>query len=254
LSNPANKSQSVLEATSIETIVFTWGGAAIDVVLANLPLGLNFVKDAIAKTLTITGTPTTTGTYTVTTVGGSGTAVVSTGTITLLPNPPTLTNPSNKTQTATSGTAITPIVFTWGGGATDASVSSLPHGLLSVKDTDAKTITIYGNPTVSGAYTISTVGGSGDDIVVDGTITVLPAISCLDLIKIAINSVPTSGIYSLILFDSTGNNEIETLSIGYFNAGDSEFIVPQSKIGSGSYMFKLMQGASEFTSGFVLVP
>lgn len=254
LSNPVNKSQSVLDATSIETIVYTWGGAATDVVLSDLPLGLNFVKDATAKTLTITGTPLVTGTYTVTTVGGTGAAVVVSGTITVLPNPPTLTNPTNKTQTVTSGTAITPIIYTWGGGATDASISSLPAGLLSVKDADLKTITIYGNPIASGTYTVTSVGGSGVDIVVDGTITVLPVISCLELIKIPIYGVPVLGIYRLILFDSTGNNEIKTLSNGYFRPGDSEFIVPLSEISSGSYRFKLMQGTTEFTSGFVLVP
>jgi rhamnogalacturonan endolyase len=254
LSNPVNKSQSVLDTTPIETIVYTWGGAATDVVLTDLPFGLNFVKDITAKTLTITGTPIVTGNYTVTTVGGTEAAVVVTGSITVLPNPPTLSNPTNKTQTVTSGTAITPIIFTWGGGATDVSTSNLPAGLLIVKDADARTLTIYGTPIVSGTYTVTTVGGSGVDLVIDGTITVLPAISCLELIKIPIYGVPVSGIYSLILFDSTGNTEIKTLSTGYFNAGNSEFIVLQSEIASGSYMFKLLQGALVAKSGLFIVP
>jgi hypothetical protein len=54
-----------------------------------------------------------------------------------------------KSPTVCSGTAITTTVYTFGGSATDATVTNLP-GLTSVVDTAAKTVTISGTPTASG--------------------------------------------------------------------------------------------------------
>ena len=57
----------------------------------------------------------------------------------------TLSIPSNNDQTVTTGAAIIDMVFTWGGSATDATVSGLPaSGINFVKNTTAKTITISG--------------------------------------------------------------------------------------------------------------
>lgn len=92
-------------------------------------------------------------------------------------NPPagnqTLTSTSNNNQTVTSGTAIGTIIFTWGGDATDATVTGLPaSGLSFVKNTTAKTITITGTPTATVTYSIATTGSAGTPATGTGTITV----------------------------------------------------------------------------------
>ncbi|WP_125718830.1 pectate lyase family protein [Flavobacterium ustbae] len=97
-------------------------------------------------------------------------------------NPPssrqtlTLTSASNNNQTVASGTAISSIVFTWGGDATDATVTGLPaSGLSFVKNTSAKTITISGTPTATVSYSIATSGTSGSPATSSGTVTVTAA-------------------------------------------------------------------------------
>lgn len=94
-------------------------------------------------------------------------------------NPPTstqtLTSTTNNNQTVTSGTAIGTIVFTWGGDATDATVTGLPaSGISFVKNITAKTITITGTPTATVSYSIATTG-TGTPATGSGTITVTAA-------------------------------------------------------------------------------
>ncbi|RKR09996.1 putative secreted protein (Por secretion system target) [Flavobacterium sp. 90] len=94
-------------------------------------------------------------------------------------NPPTsaqtLTSTANNNQTVTNGTAIGTIVFTWGGDATDATVTGLPaSGISFVKNTTAKTITITGTPTATVSYSIATTG-TGTPATGSGTITVTAA-------------------------------------------------------------------------------
>ncbi|KQT31505.1 pectate lyase [Chryseobacterium sp. Leaf405] len=87
----------------------------------------------------------------------------------------TLTIPSNNDQTVTVGTAITPMVFTWAGTATDATVTGLPaSGISFVKNTSAKTITISGIPTADLDFTITTSGSAGTAVSGTGSITVTP--------------------------------------------------------------------------------
>jgi len=97
-------------------------------------------------------------------------------------NPPagtqtlTLTSSSNNNQTVASGTAISSIVFTWGGDATDAAVTGIPaSGLTFVKNTTTKTITISGTPTATVSYSIATSGTSGSPATGSGTVTVTAA-------------------------------------------------------------------------------
>lgn len=85
----------------------------------------------------------------------------------------TLTVTGDVNQTVTSGNAISNIVFTWGGEATDASVNGLPaSGIDYIKDAAAKTITISGTPTATVSYTVTTSGQSGTPVSISGTITV----------------------------------------------------------------------------------
>ena len=69
--NGTNVNQTISPSSSIQSMVFTWGNAATDVTYTALPNGLTAVKNATAKTLTISGSPTVSGTFIVTSVGGS---------------------------------------------------------------------------------------------------------------------------------------------------------------------------------------
>ncbi|MFC4162632.1 T9SS type A sorting domain-containing protein [Epilithonimonas zeae] len=85
----------------------------------------------------------------------------------------TLVNTSgNKDQTVATGAAVAPIVFTWGGDATDVTLTGVTNGLTFTKDTMAKTVTITGTPTQNTSYTVTTVGTSGTSASISGTVTV----------------------------------------------------------------------------------
>ncbi|SFC61246.1 pectate lyase family protein [Flavobacterium phragmitis] len=174
LTSTSNTNQTVTSGTAIETIVFTWGGDATDATVTGLPAsGLSFVKNVTAKTITITGNPTTTVTYSIATTGSAGNPATGSGTITVnAAGTQTLTSTNNNSQTVASGTAISSIVFTWGGTATDVTVTGLPaSGISFTKNSSAKTITITGTPTANVSYTVTTTG-TGTAATASGTITV----------------------------------------------------------------------------------
>ena len=129
-------------------------------------------------------------------------------------NPPastqTLTSTGNNNQTITSGTAIASIVFTWGGNATDATVTGLPaSGLSFVKNTTAKTITISGTPTATVSYSIATTG-TGTPATASGTITLTTGTPSGDEIHNFTTSGKTSSFYSI-----TGNMNSTAGSVTY---------------------------------------
>ena len=256
LTNPANKTQSVVSGTAITDIIFTWGGGATDVIISGLPIGVSSLKNVGAKTLTFYGSPTETVTYTVTTVGGTGAAIVITGTITATTSTPSLTDPANKSQTIVLGDAIANIVFTWGDGATDVTVANLPAGLTATKNIGAKTLTISGTPSAvaTTTYTVTTVGGTGAPIVLSGTITTQAVVTCLQLVTIPISALASTGTYSMVLFDAPGTTQIKVLGKGVFNAGDSDFVFAKTGLSSGTYTFKLMNGATVIKTGTVILP
>lgn len=210
LTSPTNNNQTVTSGAAISPIVFTWGGSATDATVTGLPAsGITFVKNATAQTITISGTPTATVTYSVATVGSAGTAATGAGTITVsVSSSQTLTSPTNKDQTVTSGSAISSIVFTWGGDATDVTVTGLPaSGLTFVKDATAKTITISGTPTATVSYSVATSGSTGISLTSSGTITFTP-LNTAGMIHDFTASGKTSTFYTI-----TGN-----LSTGYGSA------------------------------------
>jgi pectate lyase len=178
LTTSTDNNQSVMAGTPISDMIFTWGGTATDATVTGLPAsGITFVKDAIAKTITISGTPTAGISFSIATSGTSGTPVTETGSI-IVTTPGnqtlTLTSALNSDQNVVNGTAISNIVFTWGGDATDATVTGLPaSGISFVKDAIAKTITISGIPTAPSLYySITTTGTGGTPATGSGTITV----------------------------------------------------------------------------------
>jgi len=203
LTSTANNSQTVTSGTAIASIVFTWGGSATDAIVTGLPAsGISFVKNTTAKTITITGTPTATVSYSVATTGTAGTPATGSGTITVTATgSQTLTPPSNNNQTVASGTAIASIVYTWGGTATDVTVTGLPaSGISFVKNATAKTITISGTPTATVSYSIATTGTSGSPATGSGTITVTTGTPAGNEIHNFTTSGKTSSFYTI-----TGN-------------------------------------------------
>lgn len=204
LTTNTDNNQIVTYGTAIEPMIFTWGGSATDASVTVLPAsGISFIKDASAKTITVSGTPTGSVTFTVTTSGSSGTPVSLSGSISIASTQTlVLTSSNNSDQTVVNGGAITPIVFTWGGDATDISVTGLPaNGLAYNKDAVNKTITISGTPLTSTSYSITTIGAIGLPVSLTGTITV----STVDMVQNFTASGKTSSFYSI-----TGN-----LSTGY---------------------------------------
>jgi pectate lyase len=200
LTSASNNNQTVTSGTVISSIVFTWGGDATDVSVTGLPVsGISFVKNTSAKTITITGTPTATLSYSIATTGTAGTPATGSGTITVTQaGVQTLTSTSNNNQTVDSGSAISSIVFTWGGSATDATVTGLPaSGISFVKNTSAKTITITGTPTVTVSYSIATTGTAGTPATGSGTITVKPVAPDGDQIHNFTTSGKTSTFYTI---------------------------------------------------------
>jgi hypothetical protein len=116
-----------------------------------------------------------------------------------IPSSQTLTvTTGNASQDIIEGNSIDTIVFTWGGDATDATVSGLPaSGLGFVKDGSAKTITITGTPTTNVSYSITTVGAVGTPVSESGTITVLPVGSASDEIHNFTESGTTSTFFTI---------------------------------------------------------
>ena len=202
LTTSTDNSQTVASDAAITNMIFTWGGSATDATVTGLPAsGITVVKDATAKTITISGTPTANISFSVTTSGSTGTPVTLSGSISILSSQTlTLTSANNSDQTVTSGTAITPIVFTWGGDATDANVTGLPaSGLAFVKDATAKTVTISGTPTATVSYSVTTVGTNGTAVTSSGTITVTPS-NAGNMVQNFTTSGKTSTFYTI-----TGN-------------------------------------------------
>jgi pectate lyase len=89
----------------------------------------------------------------------------------VIPNPQTLTVPNNNDQAIISG-PIADMVFTWGGTATDATVTGLPaSGITFVKNTVAKTVTVIGTPTADVTFNVTTSGPTGTPVTGTGAIT-----------------------------------------------------------------------------------
>ncbi|MEN2489095.1 HYR domain-containing protein, partial [Flavobacterium sp. B11] len=81
--------------------------------------------------------------------------------------------------TVCSGASVPSAVYTFGGSATNATVSSLPTGLSAAVDTNAKTVTISGNPTTAGTYIITTVGHTSPclEATIQGKVTLTPNVT-----------------------------------------------------------------------------
>lgn len=117
-----------------------------------------------------------------------------------------ITNTDNN-QTVDAETAIEPMIFTWGGDATDATVTGLPaSGISFVKDVTEKTITITGTPTANVSFSITTAGLAGTPATETGTITLAGGSTAEDLVHNFTLSGTTSSFFNIVgnLSDSKG--------------------------------------------------
>jgi hypothetical protein len=152
----ANNSQAICSETAIAPIQYTFGGGATSATVSGLPTGVTALISG--NVVTISGTPTTDFSYTINTVGGCGSVSLN-GTISLSNNATLTLDAANNNQSICSGTAIAPIQYTFGGGATSATVSGLPTGVTA--SISGNVVTISGTPATDFSYTINTVGGCG---------------------------------------------------------------------------------------------
>ncbi|HLO74818.1 MAG TPA: hypothetical protein VK164_12850, partial [Flavobacterium sp.] len=159
-----SNNQTICSGDAITPIQYTFGGGATNVNISGLPSG---VTSSIAgNVVTISGTPTSNFSYSINTIGGCGTVTLN-GTIALNSNATlSLTSGSNN-QTICSGDAITPIQYTFGGGATNVNITGLPSGVTS--SIAGNVVTISGTPTSNFSYSINTIGGCGT-VTLNGTV------------------------------------------------------------------------------------
>ncbi|MFM2265693.1 MAG: hypothetical protein RLZ77_1113, partial [Bacteroidota bacterium] len=179
-SAPNTFGQAVCINTAIANVTYALGGGATGANVTGLPAGVS--ASVSGSTLTISGSPTTiTGspfTYSITTTGNS--CAVALGGDSIIVNPlhsMVLSSASpTETQTLCVNTAIAPITYTLGGGATGANVTGLPAGVSAV--VAGTTLTISGTPsTTTGspfAYAITTTGNTCAVATESGSITVEP--------------------------------------------------------------------------------
>ncbi|NHN25818.1 T9SS type A sorting domain-containing protein [Flavobacterium jejuense] len=125
--------------------------------------------------------------------------------------------PNNNDQTVLTGNAISPIVFSWGGTATDVTVTNLPvSGITFVKDIPNKTVTISGTPNADVSFTVSTVGSTGTPISGTGSITVTDGSNLGNEIHNFTTSVLNSSFYTFTsanMNSNTGSTTYEGLTL-----------------------------------------
>jgi hypothetical protein len=160
-SSPENNAQFIAPATiTIQAAASDSDGNISKVEFYN---GTAKLGEDITSPYSYTWTNVANGTYNITAKAfddkNASTTSQSITVIVISATTPTLQG-TNLNQTVIKQTAITPMIFTWGNAATDVTYSSLPTGLIAVKNSSAKTLTISGTPSVNGTFTVATIGGS----------------------------------------------------------------------------------------------
>jgi pectate lyase len=234
LTIPANNNQTVASGIAIASIIFTWGGDATDATVTGIPAsGLTYVKDATAKTITISGTPTATVSYTVTTSGSAGTPVTGSGTITVTTGGGTgggTTTGDMVQNFTTSGTTST--FYTISGNLTTSYGSATYSGLnltQALKMESSTTITF----TTTATATLTLVFGSSytGTIKVDGTVYT-PASGIITVSSLAAGAhtiLKGSGsnylFYMSTVYNSTGLNDAQSIQATIYPNPVEELIV-----------------------------
>jgi len=149
----------------------------------------------------------------------TGTLVAVQGESIVVVSSQTLTTETDNNQSVAPDTAIEPMIFTWGGDATDATVTGLPaSGISFVKDAATKTITISGTPTADISFTVTTSGSAGTPAVLTGTITLTTG-----------GTTPSDVIHNFTLSGKTSTffNITGNLSTGYGSVSYSGLTLTQ---------------------------
>ncbi len=155
VSGPA--SQTVYRGTAIQPIIVKWGGAATGVVVTGAE-SLNVLSDDESSSVTVSGIPAGSTSVVITAVGGETQASLSYDITVSDVAPATLVcTTENASQALFYDTAIEPVIFEYGGGATGFEVTDLPEGL--TYSIDGNTMTITGIPAHPGSYTVTATGG-----------------------------------------------------------------------------------------------
>jgi hypothetical protein len=173
-------SPSLCKSTILGTnTVYTFGGGATSASITSGGVPSGMTGAVSGSTFVISGTPTVSGSfpYTVTTSGtGSCSPQSLSGTITVYATQTmSLTGGSANPSFCQSTTLSPNTVYTFGGGATSASITSgsLPSGMTGA--VSGSTFVISGTPTANGSfpYTVTSSGlGSCSPVSLSGTITV----------------------------------------------------------------------------------
>src|SRR5574343_637012 len=159
-----SNNQTICSGDAITPIQSTFGGGATNVNIIGLPAGVT--SSITGNVVTISGTPPANFSYPINPNGGCGTVTLN-GTVAISSNATlSLTSGSNN-QTICSGDAITPIQYTFGGGATNVNITGLPFGVTS--SIAGNVVTISGTPAANFSYSINTIGGCGT-VTLNGTV------------------------------------------------------------------------------------
>ncbi len=179
----ANKDQTICEGDDISDITFNIAGGATGAYINWLGQDPGFDFDP--TTLTLSGTfsnnisVNTTYDYEVITTGSGCQSTIISGSITVNAGPELELQSGGLNQTLCEQTPIQPITVGWSGGATDAIVSGLPAGLIVNRIGSSLTISgtletdEIGISETTYNYTITSVGGCGDPIVLNGGVSPL---------------------------------------------------------------------------------
>ncbi|MBU2018705.1 MAG: PKD domain-containing protein, partial [Bacteroidetes bacterium] len=183
-SAPLTDNQTICLGAPIDSIFYTVFAATGAAISGTLPTGLSttFVSSPSGGVFKIFGTPTAPGTYTFDVVSNGGGCAGQRQTVNLtVEDAPTLILSSGSdNQQVCNGSPISPIEFTFGGGATGTTITPSLAGSGLSSSTSGNTTTITGTPTYQGpqTFTIETVGtGSCSSQSLDFTIEVNPTIS-----------------------------------------------------------------------------
>ncbi|MGY8868663.1 MAG: leucine-rich repeat domain-containing protein, partial [Methylophagaceae bacterium] len=158
------RDQTLCNDVAMQPLTFEFGGTGTTINVGTMPSGLQ--SSVSGETITISGTPIFTNnsySFSVFTTDGNANCSQVSQTITLTKNAnsPSLTLDSGSYAQSISPGVIETIVLTYGGTATDLSITGLPTSLSVTKS--GQTYTIQGSIFTAGTYngTITTVSSGG---------------------------------------------------------------------------------------------
>lgn len=163
-SGAGSNNQSVCSNSPFTITYNITGATGANVTFSPLTAGAtsSFVSSPSGGTLTISGSPTSAFTYSVATTGGSCSSVSASGSIAITPAPTlSLSSPSaTANQTVCLNSNIATINYSFGGSATNVTVTGLPTGVFYA--TTSLSASISGSPSTVGTYNflVVTTGGS----------------------------------------------------------------------------------------------